>query len=139
MKKKALSLLLATTMVAALLTGCGDSNSTQGSSSSTESKESAAKDSSSTSTDNSSTAEAVTLKWAIWDQETTQYWKDIKEAYEASHEGVTVEMVDLGSTDYMTVLATDLSGTGSDFDVVTDQGCTRICNSGSEECNPCAG
>ncbi len=119
MKKKALSLLLATTMVAALLTGCGDSNSTQGSSSSTESKESAAKDSSSTSTDNSSTAEAVTLKWAIWDQETTQYWKDIKEAYEASHEGVTVEMVDLGSTDYMTVLATDLSGTGSDFDVVT--------------------
>ena len=119
MKKKALSILLATTMVAALLTGCGDSNSTQGSSSSTESKESAAKDSSSTSTDNSSTAEAVTLKWAIWDQETTQYWKDIKEAYEASHEGVTVEMVDLGSTDYMTVLATDLSGTGSDFDVVT--------------------
>ena len=119
MKKKALSLLLATTMVAALLTGCGDSNSTQGSSSAAAGKESGAKDSSSTSTDNSSTADAVTLKWAIWDQETTQYWKDIKEAYEASHEGVTVEMVDLGSTDYMTVLATDLSGTGSDFDVVT--------------------
>ena len=119
MKKKALSLLLATTMVAALLTGCGDSNSTQGSSSAAAGKESGAKDSSSTSTDNSSTVDAVTLKWAIWDQETTQYWKDIKEAYEASHEGVTVEMVDLGSTDYMTVLATDLSGTGSDFDVVT--------------------
>lgn len=119
MKKKVLSLLLATTMTAALLTGCGDSSNTQGSGSSAESKESTAKDSSSTSTDNSSTTEAVTLKWAIWDQETTQYWKDIKEAYEASHEGVTVEMVDLGSTDYMTVLATDLSGTGSDFDVVT--------------------
>ncbi len=28
-------------------------------------------------------------------------------------------MVDLGSTDYMTVLATELSGEGSDFDVVT--------------------
>lgn len=28
-------------------------------------------------------------------------------------------MVDLGSTDYMTVLATELSGSGSDFDVVT--------------------
>ena len=119
MKKKVLSLLLATTMVAALLTGCGDSSSSQGSSSAAAGKESGAKDSSSTSNDNSSTSEAVTLKWAIWDQETTQYWKDIKEAYEASHAGVTVEMVDLGSTDYMTVLATDLSGTGSDFDVVT--------------------
>lgn len=118
MKKKVLSLLLATTMVAALLTGCGDSSDTQGSSSAA-SKDSTTKDSSSTSSDNSSAAEAVTLKWAIWDQETTQYWTDIKEAYEASHAGVTVEMVDLGSTDYMTVLATDLSGTGSDFDVVT--------------------
>ena len=55
-------------------------------------------------------AEEVTLKWAIWDQETTQYWGDIKDAYEASHPGVTIEMVDLGSTDYMTVLATELSG-----------------------------
>ena len=64
-------------------------------------------------------AEEVTLKWAIWDQETTQYWGDIKDAYEASHPGVTIEMVDLGSTDYMTVLATELSGSGSDFDVVT--------------------
>lgn len=63
--------------------------------------------------------EPVTLKWAIWDEQTTQYWTDIKEAYEASHEGVTIEMVDLGSTDYMTVLATELSGSGSDFDVVT--------------------
>lgn len=43
----------------------------------------------------------------------------MKDAYEASHEGVTIEMVDLGSTDYMTVLATELSGSGSDFDVVT--------------------
>ena len=42
-----------------------------------------------------------------------------KDAYEASHPGVTIEMVDLGSTDYMTVLATELSGSGSDFDVVT--------------------
>ena len=29
------------------------------------------------------------------------------------------KMSDLGSTDYMTVLATELSGSGSDFDVVT--------------------
>lgn len=93
MKKKLLSILMATAMMSTLLTGCGDSEA--------------------------GGSDGVTLKWAIWDQSTTQYWTDIKEAYEASHEGVTIEMVDLGSTDYMTVLATELSGSGSDFDVVT--------------------
>ena len=94
MKKKLLSILMATAMMSTLLTGCGgdEAGGSDGD---------------------------VTLKWAIWDQSTTQYWTDIKEAYEASHEGVTIEMVDLGSTDYMTVLATELSGSGSDFDVVT--------------------
>ncbi len=96
MKKKLLSILLATSMLSALLTGCGDDAGSNG-----------------------GEATEVTLKWAIWDESTTQYWTDIKEAYEAAHEGVTIEMVDLGSTDYMTVLATELSGSGSDFDVVT--------------------
>ena len=47
------------------------------------------------------------------------YWNALKEAYEDANPNVTIEMVDLGSTDYMTVLATELSGSGSDFDVVT--------------------
>lgn len=92
MKKKVLSVVMAAALMSTMLAGCGGE---------------------------SDSAENVTLKWAIWDQETTQYWNDIKEAYEASHKGVTIEMVDLGSTDYMTVLATELSGSGSDFDVVT--------------------
>lgn len=95
MKKKLLSAALVAAMTATMLTGCGDD--AKGSSSSGD----------------------VTLKWAIWDESTTQYWGDIKKAYEDSHPGVTIEMVDLGSTDYMTVLATELSGEGSDFDVVT--------------------
>lgn len=93
MKKKLLSAALAAAMTATMLTGCGD--------------------------DSGKTSGDVTIKWAIWDESTTQYWGDIKKAYEESHEGVTIEMVDLGSTDYMTVLATELSGEGSDFDVVT--------------------
>lgn len=93
MKKRIVSILLATAMVAALFTGCGKKEGSSG--------------------------DKVVLKWAIWDQATTAYWQDIKEAYEASHENVTIEMVDLGSTDYMTVLATELSGSGTDFDVVT--------------------
>ncbi|MCM1057335.1 MAG: sugar ABC transporter substrate-binding protein [Firmicutes bacterium] len=95
MKKKLLSAALVAAMTAAMLTGCGDGDSGK------------------------SGSGDVTLKWAIWDESTTQYWGDIKKAYEDSHPGVTIEMVDLGSTDYMTVLATELSGEGSDFDVVT--------------------
>ena len=95
MKKKLISAALVAAMAATMLTGCGDD--AKGSSGSGD----------------------VTLKWAIWDESTTQYWGDIKKAYEDSHPGVTIEMVDLGSTDYMTVLATELSGDGSEFDVVT--------------------
>ncbi len=122
MKKKVLSLVLATAMMSTLLAGCGNSEGTTASGSSAAGSSTPASSqttSSETTGSNTTTAEPVTLKWAIWDQETTQYWTDIKEAYEASHEGVTVEMVDLGSTDYMTVLATDLSGSGTEFDVVT--------------------
>lgn len=121
MKKKVLSVVLTAAMMSALLAGCGDSGTSNESSgtSAGSSAASSAEASSAASSEAAGSAEPVTLKWAIWDQETTQYWTDIKEAYEASHEGVTIEMVDLGSTDYMTVLATELSGSGSDFDVVT--------------------
>ncbi len=94
MKKKLLSLVLAAAMVFSLA-ACGSSDA------------------------GSSSGDKVTLKWAIWDEATTQYWGDLKKAYEAANPNVTIEMVDLGSTDYMTVLATELSGSGSDFDVVT--------------------
>lgn len=118
MKRKVLSVLLATAMMSTLLAGCGSSSESSTSESSSAASSEASK-AESTAADSSASAEEVTLKWAIWDQETTQYWTDIKEAYEASHEGVTIEMVDLGSTDYGTVLATELSGSGTDFDVVT--------------------
>ncbi len=117
MKKKVLSLVLGLSMVASLCAGCGastDATSTANKTSASETKTEA-----SVAATTEPAAEEVTLKWAIWDESTTQYWGDIKTAYEASHKGVTIEMVDLGSTDYMTVLATELSGTGTDFDVVT--------------------
>lgn len=119
MKKKVLSIVLATAMMSTLLAGCGSESATNESSSAASSAASSSAASSEAASSETPAAEPVTLKWAIWDQETTQYWTDIKEAYEASHEGVTIEMVDLGSTDYMTVLATELSGSGTDFDVVT--------------------
>ncbi|MDO5425493.1 MAG: sugar ABC transporter substrate-binding protein [Eubacteriales bacterium] len=63
--------------------------------------------------------EEVTLNWALWDEKTATYWSAVADAYMAENPNVTIEMTDLGSSDYMTVLATDLSGDGSDFDIVT--------------------
>lgn len=124
MKRKFLTVLLAVSMFATLLTGCGSKTSED------PNNEAATEDSSdafATETPEEDTAavtpvtegEAITLKWAIWDKDITPYWVALKEAYEVANPNVTIELTDLGSTDYMTVLATELSGSGSDFDVVT--------------------
>lgn len=123
MKKKVLSVLLATSMVAAMITGCGSSTSapaeaTQAAADTAAPATEAAAEVTE-STEAAPAGEATTLKWAIWDKDTTAYWQALADAYQAANPGVTIEMVDLGSTDYMTVLATELSGEGSDFDVVT--------------------
>ena len=116
MKKRLVSVLLAGSMIAASLAGCGSAATSEPAAA--PAAEPAATTEAAPAADEAP-VEEVTLKWAIWDESTTQYWGDIKNEYEATHPGVTIEMVDLGSTDYMTVLATELSGSGSDFDVVT--------------------
>lgn len=132
MKKKLVSTILTTAMIAGMLSGCGGSadngaadtapaqdtevqEETPADDSTGAQEETPAEDTA----DAAASGEAVTLKWAIWDKDITPYWNAIKEGYEAANPNVTIEMTDLGSTDYMTVLATELSGSGSDFDVVT--------------------
>jgi multiple sugar transport system substrate-binding protein len=61
----------------------------------------------------------VTLNWALWDWAATAYYQPLIDAYQASHPNVKIEYTDLGSTDYSTVLQTQLSGGGTDFDIVT--------------------
>ncbi len=117
MKKRLVSVLLAGSMIAASLAGCGSTAAPAAPAAEPAATTEAAPAADAAPAE--APVEEVTLKWAIWDESTTQYWGDIKNEYEATHPGVTIEMVDLGSTDYMTVLATELSGSGSDFDVVT--------------------
>lgn len=117
MKKKILSLVLTCAMVFSL-TACGSSNSNKDKDTSTTQTPTPTTQAA-TEAPTDTTAEKVNLKWAIWDQDTTPYWNALKEAYESTHNNVTIEMIDLGSTDYMTVLATQLSGSTSAFDVVT--------------------
>ena len=124
MKKKLLSVLLTAAMLSTVLAGCGSTpaanESSQAPASTAASTSEASGEASSEAPSSEDTsAEPVTLKWAIWDQETTAYWQALVDAYKEVAPNVTIEMVDLGSTDYMTVLATELSGDGTDFDVVT--------------------
>ncbi len=124
MKRKALSVLLVGAMAASMLAGCGSKADTANDTASDapadtadDKTEEPADDTADAADDTD--AEALTLKWAVWDQDTTPYWQALKDEYEKKNPNVTIEMVDLGSTDYMTVLATELSGSGSDFDLVT--------------------
>lgn len=79
MKKKLLSVLLCLTMLATLLVGCGSKKET------------------STNAKGTDSGKAITLKWAIWDKDLTPYWVALKDAYEAAHKNVTIELTDLGS------------------------------------------
>lgn len=122
MKKKLVSILLVAAMTATMVAGCGDSTGSSDGSTADSGTADAAGGAAATETADASDAaeeEPVTLTWAIWDQETTAYWDALADAYMVANPNVTIEMVDLGSADYMTVLATELSGEGSDFDVVT--------------------
>ena len=106
--KKLLALVTASVMALSMV-ACGGSTSTSTASSTA----------STASTSTGSSEEQVTLNWAIWDLESTAYWKAMADGYIASHPNVTIEMTDLGSTDYMTQLSTQLAGGNGELDVLT--------------------
>lgn len=112
--KKRLGMGLIVMLVAGLIAGCsGNGGNSGGTNAPT-----------STPTNNATNApeekgnDPVNLKWALWDWEATAYYEPLIEAYTEANPHVTIEYVDLGSTDYMTMLSTQLSG-GADLDVLT--------------------
>lgn len=64
-------------------------------------------------------ANAVTLKWALWDWDKVAYYKPLIAAYQAKNPNVKFESVDLGSQDYQQMIATQLAGGSKDIDIVT--------------------
>lgn len=117
MKKTTLSLALACALAVTGLAGCGGSKTeptTAGGDGAQTSAEALAD-----TTAAPAGKDQTVLKWSVWDINLTTYYKPLIEAFEKEHPGVKIEMVDLGSADYQTVLATELTGNGSDFDVVT--------------------
>ncbi|TPW31689.1 sugar ABC transporter substrate-binding protein [Martelella alba] len=62
--------------------------------------------------------DTTTINWALWDWDATAYYQPLIDAFEAKYPDIKVEHTDLGSSDYTTMLMTQLSGGGSDLDVV---------------------
>lgn len=104
--RKALALTLAAAMTMSLA-ACGGAAS------------SASSETASTAASTESGDSAVTLNWAIWDKDSTAYWQALADGYTATHPNVTIEMTDLGSSDYMTQLATQLAGGNGELDVLS--------------------
>lgn len=132
MKKRSLINL---TLVAAMmgsLVACGGGGTSTTTTAAAPAQSEAAGDTATTAAANPAGGETV-LKWAMWDKDLTPYFVPLVAAFEASHEGVKVELVDLGGSDYSTVLGTQLTGSGSDFDVVSVKdvpGYTTLMNKG---------
>ena len=75
----------------------------------------------------------TTLNWAMWGYNNEPYYQAIIDAYEAKHPDVKIEYVDLGISDYDTMLATQLTA-GADFDVFSVKSVpqyTTLINKGS--------
>ncbi len=128
MKKKLISVLLSVSMAAAMLAGCGSSQGTAAGTTAAGTTAGAQTTAAAGTTEAQTEAAATTaaggsgtktLKWALWDISSTVYYQPLIDAFEKAHPEYKIEMVDLGSTDYQTVLGTQLSGSGCDFDIVT--------------------
>ncbi|GIP49672.1 Lactose-binding protein precursor [compost metagenome] len=112
-RKKVFGFTLAAVLLVGLLAGCSGNNGNSGKTPAAEPQTN-----NSASVSNEKSDEPVTLKWALWDWEATAYYQPLIDAYKKDHPNVTIEYVDLGSTDYMTMLSTQLSG-GADLDILT--------------------
>ncbi len=68
--------------------------------------------------EDASTEAETKLKWAVWDIASTTYYEPLIDGFKEVNPNVSIEMVDLGSQDYQTVLGTQLAGSDTDLDVV---------------------
>ena len=121
MKKlsKVLALLLALMMAVSLAACGGGGETTQTNPPSNNNTEQPGNQGDQPSNQGNQGGESVTLNWAIWDKDSTAYWTALADEYMRTHENVKIEMTDLGSTDYMTQLATQLSGGNGELDVLS--------------------
>lgn len=120
--KRKLSILLAAAMMSQILGGCSAPKKEPEKSADQTKAAQTAESAQPASTAESQKEEAgggkKELKWAVWSADTQPYWRPIVEAYMEQNPDVSIELVDLGATDYSTALATQLAGKEAPFDIV---------------------
>ena len=130
MKKKCLVSIATAAAMAVSLTACGG-----GGGSETTAAAGGEEPAGTTAAESVEAAEGQTvLKWSIWDKDLTAYYQPLVEEFEKQNPDLKIEMVDLGSSDYQTVLGTQLTGSGSDFDIVPEN---HLCQEHLRFCKIC--
>jgi len=99
--KKLVGMVLAFTVTATSLIGCGSSGGdvkTQG---------------------GADPSGKVTLKMAVWDKDKTAYLKPVVDEYKSKNPNVDIELLDISSAEYQDKLSVMLSGGSDDIDIIT--------------------
>lgn len=117
MKRKVLRVLLTAALAAILAAGCGNSTAETTASEGQESTTSLSESTEPAET-NSTEDEQIVLKWAHWDPVQTSAYID---AYESTHPNVKIEFVDFTADNWSTNITTELSGSGTEIDIVSNK------------------
>ncbi|MDE5908995.1 MAG: extracellular solute-binding protein [Lachnospiraceae bacterium] len=124
MKKKLIAGIMAVVLAAGLLAGCGG-NSSSSESAPPAAEEEAVNQGAPAEPQQADTTEAtgedVTIKVAIWDYSSTEYYKTMFDAFRETYPNIAIEIVEFTSDEYDTVITTQLGG-HQDFDVVFMKG-----------------
>lgn len=112
--KKLISAVLTSVMFLSVFAGCGKN---EGNSSSQQQDLQTSKANVETTT--AKEEKEVKLTWALWDYEKTPYYKALIEEYKKIKPNVTIKYKDLGSSNYQTVLGTQLAGGDSGLDILS--------------------
>lgn len=99
--KKLVSIVLAFTLTATCLVGCGSSGGdvkTQG---------------------KAEASGKTTLKMAVWDKDKTAYLQPAIDAYKAKNPNVNIELLDVSAAEYQDKLSVMLSGGSNDIDLIS--------------------
>lgn len=120
MKKRLIAGIISAILLTGLLAGCGGNDSSLPDGNVKEDSQEAPAEPQQAET-TQATGDEVTIKVAIWDYTSTEYYKTMFDAFHAAYPNINIEIVEFTSDEYDTVITTQLGG-HQDFDVVFMKG-----------------
>ncbi len=109
MRKKIVSTLLCTAMLASILAGCGSKNTSDAAGES-KAEESATEETAASQEETASDGEKVTLSYAVWDSNQAKLIQTLADEFEEANPNIKIDIQVNGWSDYWTAL--EAAGTG---------------------------